>query len=192
MDNFEEAHTVGDFFVRTVKPRLSRECGDATQCFVGPDKNSLYHVSDNNLSVVLVVQSFGRFLMYHVAVDLSTLASDQEFDASGSGRGQSCPPAPCGGIPLNTICIQEKNKTSCSMLSLGFCLTRVFFLMTRVKANQSSNLWVWLEIFCGMLMVTTMFSVSEPLVFQLFFQFYSVQYTSSLKAPEETDVQHIS
>ena len=106
----DEAHTVGDFFVRTVKPRLSRECGDATQCFVGPDKNSLDHVSDHNLSVVMVVQSFGRFLMYHVAVDLSTLASDQVFDASGSGCGQSCPPTPCGGIPLNTICIREKNK----------------------------------------------------------------------------------
>ena len=27
----DKAHTVGDFFVRTVKPRLSYECGDAPQ-----------------------------------------------------------------------------------------------------------------------------------------------------------------
>ena len=38
--------------------------------FVGPDKNSLDHVSDENLPVLLLVQSFGRFLMYHVATVL--------------------------------------------------------------------------------------------------------------------------
>ena len=64
----DEAHTFGDFFVRTVKPRLLYECGVAPQSiYVGPDKNSLDHVSDENLPVLLLVQSFGRFLMYHIA-----------------------------------------------------------------------------------------------------------------------------
>ena len=65
----DEAHTVGEFFVRTVKPRLSQSCGDNPQSiFVGLDKNNLDHVSDGNLPVVLLVQSFGRYLMYHVHV----------------------------------------------------------------------------------------------------------------------------
>ena len=105
----DEAHTVGDFFVKTVKPKLSYECGNAPQSiYVGPDKNSLDHVSDDNLPVVLLVQSFGRFLMYHVAVDHSPLAFNQESEASGSGRGQSC--LPSGGVSLDTICIPERNK----------------------------------------------------------------------------------
>ena len=110
----DEAHTVGDFFVKTVKPRLSCECGiNAPQSiYVGPDKNSLDHVGDDNLPVVLLIQSFGRFLMYHVAVDPSLLAinhCNQESEASGSGRGQSCPPSD----GLDTICIPERNIFQC-------------------------------------------------------------------------------
>ena len=113
----DEAHTVGDFFVKTVKPRLSCECGiNAPQSiYVGPDKNSLDHVSDDNLPVVLLIQSFGRLLMYHVAVDPSLLAinhCNQESEASGSGRGQSFPPSD-GVSSLDTICIPERNIFQC-------------------------------------------------------------------------------
>ena len=174
-----------------IKPRLSRECGDATQCFVGPDKN---HVSDNNLSVVLVVQSFGRFLMYHVAVDLSTLASDQEFDASGSGRGQSCPPAPCGGIPLNTICIQEKNKKDKLFNAIiGVLSDKSVFLD---DASESKSVKQFVGVARDILWYVDghhhVFSERALSLPAFFFQFYSVQYTSSLEAPEETGVQHIS
>lgn len=59
-----------DFFVWTAKPRLSYGRDDALmQLFVGPDKTSLDHVSDINLSVAQLVQSFDRFLMYHFAIN---------------------------------------------------------------------------------------------------------------------------
>ena len=102
----DDTDTVGDFFVRTVKPRVSYSCGDSpVQSYIGPDKTSLDYVSDMNLSVVELVQAFGRFLMYHVNVDLSMTVLNQE-----TGRGQSCLPCNGHGVPLNTICIQERNK----------------------------------------------------------------------------------
>ena len=58
----DEVHTVGDFFVNAVQPRLSYECGRVQSAFVGPDKNSLDYISDDNLPVELLVESFGHYI----------------------------------------------------------------------------------------------------------------------------------
>jgi len=51
----DEAHIVGDFFMKTVKTRLSYECGNTPPSVcAGPNKNSLDHVSDDNLLIVLL------------------------------------------------------------------------------------------------------------------------------------------
>jgi hypothetical protein len=106
---------------------------------VGPDKNSLDHVSDDNLSVVLLIQSFGRFF------DPSPLAinhCNQESKASGSGRGQSCPPSD-GVSSLDTICIPERNKKDKLFNAIvGFLSDEGVFLDDSSESKSSSNLWV--------------------------------------------------
>ena len=107
----DEANTVGDFFISTVKPKLSCQCCNAQSVYVGPDKNSLDLVSDDNLPVVQLVESFGRFLMYHVAVENYSLATSSTLDeASGSGCGPQSSGHGSGGISLNIICVPERNK----------------------------------------------------------------------------------
>ena len=105
----DEAHTVGEFFVRTVKPRLtcSQACGDDPQAiYIGQDKNNLDLVSDGNLPIILLVQSFGRFLKYHVHIDVVVpLAIDEESETSGSGQSFLH-----SSVPLSTMCIPERNK----------------------------------------------------------------------------------
>ena len=65
-----------------------------------------------------------------------------------------------------SIYIPERNKKDkIFYATVWFLSDKGVFLH---DSSQSSNLWVCLKIFCGMLMVTIMFSVREPLVFQLF------------------------
>ena len=97
------------FFVRTVKPRLtcSQACDDDPQAiYIGQEKNNLDLVSDGNLPIILLVQLFGRFLKYHVHIDVVVpLAIDEESETSGSGQSFLH-----SSVPLSTMCIPERNK----------------------------------------------------------------------------------
>ena len=55
----DEAHSIGDFFMNKVKPRVTSECGRVSSVYIGLNKDSLDCVSDENLSLVLVIKSFG-------------------------------------------------------------------------------------------------------------------------------------
>ena len=93
--------------MNTVKPRVMSECGHALSVYVGLNKDSLDCVNDENLSLVLVIKSFGHFMKYHVMVEDSMLAlpaclTGQESPGSFMSAG------PSSGITIEFI--QERNK----------------------------------------------------------------------------------
>lgn len=81
---FESSHTIRDFFDTAIKPRLSYIDCTLLSALVGPDKSSLDSV-DISITLLPVINSFGRFLKYCVdgehLSNPETLQSDTEGDA---------------------------------------------------------------------------------------------------------------
>ena len=64
----EEEHSVSDFFLMNLKPKISDYNCELMSAFIGQDKNSLDEV-DISLPIVPVISSFGRFLRYSVEIE---------------------------------------------------------------------------------------------------------------------------
>ena len=61
----ETEHSILDFFVTTVKPRISDFDGDLLSASIGQDKSSLDQV-DISLPIIPVTSSFGPYLKYSI------------------------------------------------------------------------------------------------------------------------------